>query len=200
MSIWNCTYCVFQRELNIFSGSAGTAIDTHRNEQPSSLPAPASAALHNLSRPKTVRHTLITPRVHSSRSALKQIGSISTNASGSFSPHAVEFFESPVSQTTHAAAGERRIRKSDSTKSELKSIEMKGDRYCLRNHNNCCFYAQTRNNCRLLSWLRQANEVEGGGITPIARFRLQLQVSSSCQVYAVVMTSHIVGPRIIIRA
>jgi hypothetical protein len=31
---------------------------------------------------------------------------------------------------------------------------------------------------RLLSWLRQANEGEGGGITPIARFRMQLQVNN----------------------
>jgi len=37
---------------------------------------------------------------------------------------------------------------------------------------------KTRPKYRLLSWLRQANEGEGGGITPIARFRMQLQVKN----------------------
>ena len=37
---------------------------------------------------------------------------------------------------------------------------------------------KTRPKYRLLSWLRQANEGEGGGITPIARFRMQLQVNN----------------------
>ena len=66
-------------------------------------------------------------------------------------------------------------------KSGSKSIEMKGDRFRAVEDDAVHFVAQIENYCRLLSWLRKANEVEGGGMTPIARFRMQLQVSSSLQ-------------------
>jgi hypothetical protein len=166
-----------------FVGSAGTAVDTHRDALPSALPSSVSPALLKLSRPKTVRHTLTPPRVlNSSPRPLTRPESLSTHASGS---RASTCFESPP-------AFDGRARKTDNEKSGSKSIEMKGDRFHAVEDYAVHFVAQSENCCRLLSWLREANEVEGGGMTPIARFRMQLQVSSSLQYTTSNMLCHTV--------
>ena len=121
-----------------FTGSTGTAVDTHREQLLSA--SPVSGALHKLSRPKTVRHTLTPPRVRDSvPPALMRPDSLSTHASGgSVVFRASAHFGSSNLPSTVPDVVARDIcsKKTDGKKRGQTSIEMKGDRCVLLRY--CC--------------------------------------------------------------
>ena len=118
------------------TGSAGTAVDTHREVLSSATSAAAAAtaaALHNLSRPKTVRHALTPPRVRTpSPTPLARQDSLSTHASGSSSSRtnaacAAAAVSASTARPPATAAGDGRNKRGNAG-GGLRSIEMKGDR------------------------------------------------------------------------
>ena len=111
-----------------YTGSAGTAVDTHREELPADSPSAASM-LHKLSRPKTVRHALVQPNVRTtSPSPLLRPDSLSTHESGSdtsCTPSQIH----KVAAHTPAASSPSSWKTRQGEGAGQKSIEMKGDRY-----------------------------------------------------------------------
>ena len=159
------------------AGSAGTAVDSFRDEILSTSQCTSAAAVHRLSRPRTVRHKLTPPPVGSSSpSHFTTPNFVSAHSSG------VGSLAAAAAAPPHAAARGTTLsggfgKKTGGDKITQCSLELKGDRYCKLLL--CCLVFVSHHRlatCRLLSWLREANEGEGGGLTPLARFMVQLKV------------------------
>ena len=107
-----------------FAGSVGTAVDTQRDEHPST-----AAALHHLSRPKTIRHRL-TPQIarSCSPSPLYRAESVSTHANGSINSHSNADFAALARKDPSMNAHGTHNAKVRSQGSMKNSIETKGDR------------------------------------------------------------------------
>ena len=121
------------KKLTLFVvGSAGTAVDTHRDNLPSTSSA---EALHNMSRPKTVRHTLTPPGIRkSSPPSLVRPDSLSTHASGTTD------LETPPRRAANIASPDIINTNVKGQSSLKKSIETKGDRYWslwFRSYSHC---------------------------------------------------------------
>ncbi len=96
-------------------------MDTHRDDMPSTSSADA---LHNMSRPKTVRHTLTPPSIRKcSPSPLVRPDSLSTHASGNTD------LETPPRRAANMASPDILNKNVKGQSSLQKSIETKGDRY-----------------------------------------------------------------------
>ena len=111
------------------TGSAGTAVDTHREELLADSPSAASM-LHKLSRPKTVRHALVQPNVRTtSPSPLLRSDSLSTHESenGTATSCTPSQIHNYVAHAPAASSPSRsKARRGEGA--GQKSIEMKGDR------------------------------------------------------------------------